>query len=259
MRSLLPMTAAVLLGSCAQQGDFGRPADGAWNQFVDATGSIAARGRKEPASLFPFTDEERVLRDRAWRFLMPAAEQAAFDDVLANLTRTRVLPPAWAVRPVDSYHATLVDTDFRSEVSRYRRLSEDATADGRLIPLFAATAKRVIEADGLRLRSLPFARDLADADVREAAMRVAENRCLIAWVRLEAGYRVSRYRYSLEHLLIEMPAGREAALVERNIAFLDSRRGLLSALLPADAEERCGLTPPPAPVAGLAGPVVARY
>lgn len=244
----------ILAAGCAQEGDFGRPAPSAWNSLIETTGTLAARERGEPASPYPLTDDERVLRDRAWRFLMPAEDRAAFEDVLANLTRTRVLPPAWRVPDVATYHVGLVSEPFRSPVSRYRRLSEDATADGRLIPPFAATAARVMEADSLRLRSLPFVRTLDDLDVRDAAMRVAENRCLTAWVRLEAGARLARYRYALEHLLVEVP-GREALAAERVLHFLDARRTVLDPLLPPDAAGRCGLVPAEAP---LAPPVVAK-
>ncbi|MDR7035570.1 hypothetical protein J2X36_000305 [Methylobacterium sp. BE186] len=250
--SLALAAALTLLGACAQQGDFGRPKAGTWNSLVDTTGTLAARERGEPASAFPLTDDELTLRDRAWRFLMPAAGRDAFLDVLANLTRARVLPPTLG-RPADiaAYYATLISEEARSPVSRYRRLSEDATADARLIPAFAATAVRVNDADALRLRSLPFVKVLDDADVRHAAMRVAENRCLIAWVRLEAGERLARYRYALEHLVIEVPVGPEAVPVERTLAALNSRRALLDPLQPPDAALRCGLAAPEAPVAAL--------
>lgn len=248
----------VLVTACAQEGDFGRPAPSAWNSLVESTGAIAAGQRGEPSSVFPLTDEERTLRDRAWRFLMPAEGRAAFVDILANLTRTRVLPPSWRFDDIEGYHDGLVAEAFRSPYSRYARLSEDATADGRLVPLFAATASQVIEADRLRLRSLPFAGSFDDFAVRNAAMRVAENRCLIAWVRLETGLRVARYRYALEHFVVEMP-GRAALGAERAVAFLDGRRAILADLLPPEAEARCGLVPPAMPVAGLAPAVVAKY
>lgn len=251
------LLASLLLTACAQEGDFGRPARSAWNGLIDTTGTLAARGRDTPASLFPLTDDEAALRDRAWRFLMPADGRAAFEDALANLTRARVLPPRWRSGDIPAYHAGLIGEAFRSPVSRYRRLSDDAIADGRLIPPFAALAGRVVEADGVRLRALPFAKSLEDWEVRQAAMRVAENRCLVAWVRLEAGLRLARYRYTLEHFLIEMP-GREAVPADQALAFLDGRRTLLDPLLPADAAARCGLTEPPAQAA-LAGPVVVKY
>lgn len=253
----LVLAPLALLGACAQEGDFGRPAPGAWNSLVAVTGTLAARTRGEPASGFALTDDETTLRDRAWRFLMPASAHDAFLDVLANLTRTRVLPPAWRRPDVADYHASLVSEAFRSPVSRYRRLGEDATADGRLIPPFAATAARVVDADALRLRSLPFVKTLEDDDVREAAMRVGENRCLIAWVRLAAAERAEGYRYALEHLLVAVP-GPEAVATERLLAALAGRRALLDPLLPPDAAARCGLAPGAAAASPPSQPLVLK-
>jgi hypothetical protein len=189
---------------------------------------------------------------------MPVQGRAAFLDILANLTRARVFPPNWREDDVEGYHDELISGSFRSQYSRYSRLAEDAGNDGRLIPPFAATAARVLEADKLRLRTLPFAKSLKDDDVRDAAMRVAENRCLIAWVRLETKRRVGSYRYALEHFIVEMPS-RESLGAERAIGFLDERRPILASLLPAEAEARCGLIQTAAPLAGLAPPVVAKY
>jgi hypothetical protein len=248
-RALTAGLALALLGACAQEGDFGRPKAGAWNSFIDATGTLAARARGGPASASPLTDDEEGLRDRSWRFLMPALPRGRFLDALANLTRARVLPPSWRPDDVAGYHDSLTAEDVRSPVSRYRRLGDDAAADARLIPVFAALAARVNDADAQRLRSLPFARTLDDWDVRQAAMRVAENRCLIAWVRLETGLRLERYRYTLEHLFAETPAT-EAVAAERALAMLAARRALLDPLLPPDAAARCGLGPAPAVAAG---------
>ncbi|GBU17420.1 MULTISPECIES: hypothetical protein [Methylobacterium] len=252
-RSALPLAGLALLGACAQQGDFGRPAPSAWNGLIETTGTLSARTRGEPASLFPLTDDEIALRDRAWRFLMPASTRDVFLDALANLTRARVLPPGWRWPDVADYHESLLGGPFASAVSRYRRLGDDATADARLIPPFAATAAKVAEADGLRLRSLPFVRTLSDDDVREAAMRVAENRCLVAWVRLSVAERIEGYRYAAEHLLIEVP-GPEAVAAERSVTALSGRRALLDPLLPPDAAARCGLAPGPAVSAAVAAP-----
>ncbi|RVU16118.1 hypothetical protein [Methylobacterium oryzihabitans] len=236
------LLALTLTGACAQMGDFGRPAPSAWNGLIDAAGEVAARERGEPASLFPYTDDERTLRDRAWRFLMPARERSLFEAALANLTRARVLPVAWRPSDPAAYFEAVTGEPFRSPVSRYRRLSDDLIADGRLIPAFAETAARVVRADAARLGSLPFIRTLDDADVRNAAMRVAENRCLVAWVRIETAARSASYRYALEHLMLEVP-GDEAVAAERALGFLDARRRLLDPLVPPEAEARCGLVP----------------
>ncbi|GJD33652.1 hypothetical protein [Methylobacterium aerolatum] len=254
---LLAAAASVILGACAQQGDFGRPKAGAWNSLIDATGAVVARERGEPSADAPFTDDEQDLRSRAWRFLMPADTREAFLDILANLTRARVLPPSWRSEDPARYHDALLDEGFRSPVSRYRRLTDDAVADARLVPPFTALAARVADADARRLRSLPFARTLKDDDIREAAMRVAENRCLVAWVRLEAGRRLEGYRYALEHLFAEAPDP-AAAEAERALAMLAGRRPLFDPLLPPDAATRCGFVPAPAPVAVVKTPLVTK-
>lgn len=254
---LLPVGLAIgVLASCAQQGDFGRPKAGAWNSLIDATGTLAAGERHAPASASPLTDDEQDLRNRSWRFLMPAMTRDAFLDILANLTRARVLPPSWRPDDPAGYHASLRTGDALSPVSRYRRLSDDAVADARLIPAFVALAVRVVDADARRLKSLPFARTLDDWDVRQAAMRVAENRCLIAWVRLETGVRIEGYRYALEHLYAETPDP-AAVEAERALAMLTARRPLLDPVVPADAAIRCGLVP--APAVAAQPPLVVKY
>ena len=70
----------------------------------------------------------------------------------------------------------------------------------------------------------PSPRRSDDDDVRHAAMRVAENRCLIAWVRLETGLRSRRYRYALEHLLDRGAGGRRPWRPSAALAALDGRR-----------------------------------
>ncbi len=241
--------ALTLLVSCAQQGDFGRPKPGVWNSLIDTTGTVIAHERGEPASLLPLTDDEQDLRNRAWRFLMPADTREAFLDILANLTRARVLPPSWRPDDPARFYDALLAPDFRSPVSRYRKLTDEAVADARLIPPFAGLAARVGDADARRLRSLPFARTLDDADVRRAALRVAENRCLVAWVRLETGSRLAAYRYALEHLFADAPDP-AAAEAERALAMLAGRRPILDPLLPPDAAAKCGLVGEPPAAAG---------
>ncbi len=82
----------LLATACAAPGDFGRPRPSVWNDtLLPATGSIAARLRDEPASRYGLTDDEAELRDRAWRFLMPAHERQWFERLVAELARTRII------------------------------------------------------------------------------------------------------------------------------------------------------------------------
>ena len=258
MARFLPAgTALALLAACTQNGDFGRPRTSVWNGLIDTTGSFSTQDRGRLLLDSGLTDDEQALRDRAWRFVQPTGTFATFHETVMGLASAHARPMTWRFDAIGAYYEVLTAEPSRSPVSRYRQLGDDATADARLIPLFTALAARVIDADAARLRSLPFAKTLDDLDVRLAAQRVAENRCLIAWVRVEAGLRLARYRFALEHLFAAAPAP-EAVSAERTLAMLAARRNLLDPLLPPDAAARCGLAPLPPPVAQVrpAGAVV---
>jgi hypothetical protein len=120
----------------------------------------------------------------------------------------------------------------------------------------------------VRLRSLSHVRSVDEEQIHHALARVAENRCLIAWVREESLGRVVSYRYALEHLLIEAPHG-EAVAAERLLATFESHRRILDELVgppPAGmlcaGVERTGLaveTGSPVPVEAPArGPLAVR-
>lgn len=237
--------AALGLGACVQTGDFGRPRPSIWNDASSATGSLAARVRGEPVSNFIFTDDEKELRDRAFRFLTPAHERAWFERVVAELARTGILPPA--AHPADpaGYHRALMSGPLRSPVSRYRRLSEDAAADNKLIDPFMAIAAKVLGSDVIRMKSLAYVRDLGPDQVENATARVAENRCLIAWVVLATAERANAYRYALERLVIEAPQT-EAVPVERSLEALERHRVSLEGLLATGAAAPCAAAPAPA-------------
>ena len=221
---------AISLAGCVQTGDFGRPRPGVAADGLAVTGSISASLRGEPVSPFPFTEDEQEMRQRAWRFLMPAHERSWFERALAELTRTRALPAA--VHPADpaAYGRALAGEPARSPVSRYRRLSEDLQADHALVAPFIRTAARVSAADQVRLQSFPHVRSAADWDLAAAAARVAENRCLAAWVAAEWHRRALSYRFALERLLIETPQA-QAVPTERALARFEADLAALSAPL----------------------------
>jgi hypothetical protein len=232
---------ALALVGCTETGDFGRPKPSLWSDVaLPEGGSLAALARGEPVSPFSLTDDEKELRNRAWRFLTPAHERAWFERIVADLVRTRILPVE--LQPADrtTYHHALMSGPFRSPASRYRRLSEDVVADLHLLGPFAGVAARMARADHVRLRSLAFIRDLDRAEIGFALARVAENRCLVAWVRHETLGRLESYRYALDHLVIEVPQG-EAVLAERSLAKLEAHRLMLDGLL---APPRLGILCP---------------
>jgi hypothetical protein len=239
-----------------ETGDFGRPRPSIWNEALATTGSIAAWTRGEPVSSSIFTDDEDELRRRAWRFIMPAHERAWFERQLSNLVRTRVLPVTAQPNGRAVYFRALMRDHGRSPSSRYRRLSEDVFADTKLMEPFAFVAARVIRADEARLRALAYVRDLTPGQAREAALRVAENRCLIAWVRWEIEARTAGYRYALEHLFIEAPQV-DGVPVERALRGLEAHRALLDGLPGGPWSPACGVPAAPEVVA-VAAPAVAK-
>lgn len=204
---------------------------------------MGAQIRGERVSHYVFTDDEKELRDRAWRFIMPAHERSLFERSLVELARSRVLPVTMVPHHNASYYHALMHELFRSPASRYQRIAEDATADARLIGPFATVAKRVMAADRVRLRSLAFVQELAEGDAYGAAARVAENRCLVAWVRWETLQRIESYRYALEHLLIGAPQT-ESVIAERGLRKLVAHQRILDeqAVQPL-AEAACGGAP----------------
>ena len=243
-RSALRLAAAaslaILFAGCTETGDFGRPrVTGIGEIAATTTGSIAAKLRDEPVSGFIFTDDEDELRQRAWRFLMPAHERAFVDGLLSNAVRTRVLPYEMHPRDRSQYFKAVMEDHGRSPASRYRRIAEDAAADAMLIEPFVAVAVRVMAADSMRMKSLLHVRDITDRRIRNAAARTAENRCLIAWVRAEAGDRSDAYRYAAERLFIEAPQA-EAVDPERAIAGLNAARSAFDAArLPRSTQGAC--------------------
>jgi len=236
----LTLILAAALAGCVERGDFGRPRPSLWNDTVlPFAGLVSAASREEAVSYYIFTDDETELRDRAWRFLMPAQERAFFQTQVAELARTRILPRMSRLSGDDSYFSVLHGSRGPSPSPLFRRIGEDATADRKLIPAFIKLAQRVLDADVARLQLLVRVRDLDEGQVANAAARVVENRCLIAWVYAEAQGRAVRYRYALERLAIEAPQG-EAAYAEREILALESDTGLFELLgISSLRDERC--------------------
>jgi hypothetical protein len=200
-------SAALLLGACASDhtGDFGRRKEGLITGTVlPKTGLMAAWWRGEPVSLNPFTDDEIELRDRAWRFLMPASDKANLQMKLAELSYTRVLPPI-PHSGRNHYHLLLMTEDYRSVSSRYQRIGSDVEADRLLMVPFSQIAARVCAADRMRVQSLNHVAALNPTQREQALARVIENRALVDWVRRDMRERAGAYRYALEHLTVEAP------------------------------------------------------
>ena len=213
-----------------ERGDFGRPRASLWNDTVlPFAGRAVAISREEAVSFFIHTDDEIELRDRAWRFLMPAHERAFFQTQVSELARTRILPRMTRISGNEAYFSALRSSRGISPAPLFRRIGEDAAADRKLLPAFVDLAGRVLASDLARLQLFFHVRDFDEEQVENAAARVVENQCLIAWVHAEAKGRAVRYRYALERFAIEAPQA-EAAFAEREVLSLEADLGMFELL-----------------------------
>jgi hypothetical protein len=212
--------AAFGMGGAARTepiGDYGRPED---SPFVDEflpwlkDGWQEITGTAVPAA--PYTDDERTLRDRAYTLLQPIELRLPSRLTLAGVDFIELWnlifdPPSYDVR---SYGDALIARAYRSHSARYAQLIDDIRADTALVGPFFSTAQRVMDADGVRRKSLRY---VSQSSVRigMAERRIDENRVLISEVYRRFGERIASYRYALETLLILTPS---PAAVDAEIA-----------------------------------------
>jgi hypothetical protein len=247
-RPLAVFVAAAMLAGCAAShtGDFGRRADNVvTSSILPKAGLASAWMRGEPTSLYPFTDDEIELRDRAWRFLMPSHDKANLQMKLAELSYSRVLPPI-PHSGRNHYHLLLMTEDYRSVASRYQKLGQDVESDRQLMIPFSQAAARVCAADRVRIQSLNHVQQLSETQRASAVARVAENRMLVDWVRRDMREKAAAYRYAVEHIAIEAPM-REAIRAEQAVIALESAQQTL------DYWDGCGENPLAVPPAGHGG------
>lgn len=218
----LALLAFTAVSACtATTGDLGRPRPTVWSQLIaPEAGFWSATFRGEETSYFRLTDDEEQMRDRAWRFVMPASPNSVFQGEVSNLAHSRILPVTAQSTDVSDYFRGLTGISFASQVSRYNRLAEDANADRLLISPFRANAGRVVNMDRARMRTAEASPDVPVDKQAPAYARVVENEGLVFWVCERVDFRIRSYRYALANLVVEMPS-REAVKAERAIMALE--------------------------------------
>jgi hypothetical protein len=224
----LTVAFGLLLASCASHhtGDFGRRSNNVvTNGILPQAGLVRSWWKGEPVSLYPFTDDEIELRDRAWRFLMPSHDKANLQMALAEMSYTRALPPI-PHSGLNHYHLVLMTEDYQSVASRYAKLGSDVEADRQLMIPFSQITARVCYADRIRIERLNSVRDLTPIQREQALARVVENRMLVEWVRRDMRRKASAYRYALEHISIEAPM-RQSIQAEQAVIALESAQQTL--------------------------------
>jgi hypothetical protein len=214
-------TGLLLTGCAPRVGDFGRPVDVEGARFGNNyVGNLMAEGRKEPRSDFKFTDDEIELRDRAWRFLTPETDRLFFYRLIADWQIKRFLPPE-AFFDKSHYYRKLDWRKTISPASRYATLADDIEADLLLIAPLRAIARRVKEADRVRIGMLASLTDADESEAKNVDGRVAENILLMDWVYRSWVQRHRDYKFALERLVISTPQ-HQAIPVERLLRALEA-------------------------------------
>jgi hypothetical protein len=199
------------------------------DEVLPRTGRYSAAQRGEPVSHAPATNEERELHNQAYAILMPAMPRNEWDRSLAEMRRTRLIPNNAPYYDARGYADVLLDTHYRSSTARYSKLIDDVRSDlSRIGPFFAA-ARRVVEMDTVRERSLANLSSVTPTDHENAMARIAENRMLIGWVYRRLGERYSGYKIALEQLVVHTPAP-AAVDAERALKSLEERLAMIPVL-----------------------------
>jgi hypothetical protein len=209
---------APLLAACAETGDLGRPRNSVWNNLILPTSSYAtAHLPAGDLSSFNLTDDELRMRERAYRFTAPPEGiRAVLNGYLA--------PGAGYDRT--AYFAGLMREFGASQVSLYRRLTDDASADRDLIQPFRTVAGRVASMDEVRLRAAQLSPEISRERGKEAVIRASENHAVVERMRERLAFRAGAYRYALDNLVVEVPS-REAIHAERALIALEAEQRLL--------------------------------
>lgn len=207
IKGVVALLLAALAAACARLGDFDRPNPSYFHdEILPVAGAYAARHRGEPVSPAPLTDDERTLRDLAYSIIAPPVPRQKWLLTIADLRQSRVLPNDEPPFDLQKYAGTILDMPYRSATARYARLVDDIRADSLRVTPFFTVAKRVIDMDIARERSLVGVTGLTPAEREIAMARIAENRMLIGWVYRRLGERSRAYRYALERLFLKTPA-----------------------------------------------------
>ncbi len=218
----LALAASLVLAGCAN-GDFGRIRPGLVSDGVhDWIGVSAAAQAGGPVSIYPLTQDERLLRDRAFQLIEPAYDRNRWYSYLNEYGLSRVFLRDWSFFNITEYDSYIKSMPFRSATARYSKLNEAIRNDVVRIPPFVSIALRVLDMDARRAAALEHIAVLSPGEVVNAQARIAENALVISWVQQSLVNRAATYGFALERLVIETPVPM-AAEVDRSLTLLKTR------------------------------------
>jgi hypothetical protein len=217
------IAAALALFFSGCYGDFGRPRPTILS--IDRPVWVeeqAAAALGEPASVYPFTDDEKLLRQYAYALIRPPYSLQRWYFLLSEYRRTFLVPYYGETYDYTAYAAYLLSAPYLSPSARYAQVLTDIRNDFARIDQFVPVALRVVDMDRKREKSLAFVSGLTDVEAANATWRVRENAVILGWVQHCLVERAASYRYVLERLVIGTPSA-GAIEVERNLIELEKR------------------------------------
>lgn len=207
LAALCACVAALVAGCSRPEGDFGRARPSfVHDTMMPAAGKVLAANRGEAVSTFNMTDDEQLLRDRAWNFIRPPHTADWLNGTAAELQRTRISADIDTKLDPADYYKLLSSERYRSSDARYDRVVADADADTALIPPFCKVAVRVEDLDRERMGTIGRRPNLTREEYAGAVARVEENRQLIAWAKRAMRFRLGAYKIAIDRLEIETPS-----------------------------------------------------
>ena len=211
----------LLVTACGYRtGDFGRLERTIFNEYayrdLPYTAGYADTGDR---STFRLTDNELEFRARAYRFFMDEHRHHFFARGYHAVVNAHAWPPSQYAIETERYYIVLRRQGDRSVVSHYRAIESSIVNDRVLIDPFLAQAREVYLDDRRRLEAIDRTYDASLNEIRQADLRVAENRRVAWWALIALEWRAASYGYALDRSRIELPS-QEADRVEYELARL---------------------------------------
>ncbi len=226
VNGLVLISVCAGLAACTStQGDLGRPAK---NEFAESLMELGGEARAklsgELYSDFNRTDEEKLMRNKAWILIRPPHAKDWVSPNLWNLfgirdvtvhvltetQRTRLTKEVDSAFDPKNYYRALRSERYASHHVRYDRVTSDINQDREALQAFIPVAERVVEMDRQRMAALGRLSDMDPRQMEDAYARVDENRRFIGWVWRALQYRMRAYAYAIKRLEIETPSPKVA-------------------------------------------------
>ncbi|MCT4654851.1 MAG: hypothetical protein N4A65_03465 [Cohaesibacter sp.] len=212
----------VLSACTSSMGDLGRPEKAGWGEgLLASAGKQRARLNGELVSSFNGTDEETLMRDKAWVLIYPphakdwtSAELKSFLPhdfsfglhVFTEAQRLRLAPTIDEAFDSRMYYSVLRSDHYASHHGRYDRVISDIDKDRKAFAAFLPAASRVVAMDEQRMQALSRLADMRPGEMQGAYARVDENKRFIGWVWRAMQSRLRAYAHAIKRLEVETPS-----------------------------------------------------